>query len=125
MISKFKLSKDEKTVSWQHAGQAVQLTFQYPVAAHHVVPQHEVLVQSDVRESGPTNLTIYSPDGSVKAQPAMPKLKSPVDGVYAVWFVPNQPQVTVVLLTEASKPYDTACSFDLTTHTFSKCHPTK
>jgi hypothetical protein len=123
MITDFSI--EAKQVTWQHAGQLIRLRFQYPVAAHHIQYLDEVLIQSDAREWGSQNLTIYSADGSVRARPAMPTLRQPVHGVYAVWFEQGQRQQTVVLLTDECHPYDAACTFDLETHGFSNIHPTK
>lgn len=124
MITEFKVSKDEKTVTWQHDGQAKKLAFKYPVAAHHILYLDEVIVQSDTRESGEKNLAIYKADGSLKSRPDMPKIKHKVEGVYAVYFGQGKKQVPVVLLSDEYKPYDTGCTFDLETHKFFKFHPT-
>lgn len=124
MITDFSVSKDEKTVSWQHEGEAYRLDFAYPVLANYVVLLDEVIVQADVREFGEQNLFLYSADGSLKSRPEMPKLKHKVHGVYAVWFVPDEIKLTVVLISDEYKPYDTACTFDLKTHRFSKFRPT-
>ncbi|UOG74195.1 hypothetical protein MTX78_18990 [Hymenobacter tibetensis] len=125
MITKFKVSKDHQTVSWQAAGQPVELHFQYPVEANYVKHLNQVIVQSDIRESGQQNLALYVEDGSVKVRPPMPKLEHEVTGVYAVWFVPGEDNVTTILLTDEYKPYDTACTFDLRTGTLSDLHATK
>ena len=125
MITDFKVSSDEKLISWTSNGQLQELDFKYPVAANHIEYLDKVLVQSDTLESGEKNLTIYNPDGSIAARPEMPKLKHRVDGVYAVWFGQGKRDVTVVLLTDEYAPYDTACTFNLEKYTFSKFHPTK
>lgn len=125
MITQFNVSEDKRKVSWSNNGQPVALTYEYPVEANQVTQFDEVIVQSDVRENGAKNLTIYRADGTIKAQPDMPVLKHSVQGVYAVWFVPNERYVTVILLTEEFSPYDTACTFDLEKHTFSKFHPSR
>lgn len=125
MISHFHVSPDQRTVSWKNAGREVALHFQYEVYAHHVHYLDEVLVQSDIRESGSNNLCLYKADGSGKACPAMPRLKQEVAGVYAVWFVQGKRYQTVVLHSSEFSPYDTACTFDLETHQFSAFHPTK
>jgi hypothetical protein len=124
MITAFKVSSDEKTVTWQHDGQAVRFDFRYSVFANHIEYLDEVIIHSNVQESGERNLAIYKADGSLKCQPAMPKLKLEVGGVYAVWFVQGKKQVTVVLHSDEYRPYDTACTFDLETCKFTKFHPT-
>jgi hypothetical protein len=124
MITAFKLSQDNKTVSWQYEGDTKIVQFTYPVNANHVTLLDEVIVQSDVRESGEQNLLLYHADGSLKVRPAMPKLKHKVHGVYAVWFVPDEIKLTAVLLSDEYKPYDTACTFNLKTHRFSNFRPT-
>lgn len=125
MITKFKVSKDQQTVSWQAAGKPIELRFLYPVEANHVKHLNQVIVQSDVRESGSENLVLYAEDGSIEHRPPMPIRPHPVSGVYAVWFVPGQDTVTAVLLSDEFKPYDTACTFNLRTGTFSDFHATK
>jgi len=125
MIKKFKISEDEKMVSWEHEGQLKTLEFQYRVAAYHIEYLDQVLVQSAVRESGRTNLAIYNADGSLKARPEMPKRKSEVAGVYAVWFGQGDRQVTIVLISDEFTPYQTACTFDLETYEFFDFHRTK
>lgn len=125
MITNFKVSEDEKTVSWENEGRAKRLLFEYPVAANHIVYLDEVIVQSDTRENGETNLAIYKADGLVKVRPEMPKRKHKVAGVYAVWFGQGKKRVPVVLLSDEYRPYDTACTFDLETHQFFDFHPTK
>lgn len=125
MISQFTLSNDEKRVSWTNNGLPITLAYERPVAANHIAYLDQVIVQADAREHGPNNLFIYNADGSLNARPDMPTLKRPVQGVYAVWFVPNQRYVTVILLTDEYSPYDTACTFDLEKHTFTKFHPSR
>lgn len=125
MITNFKVSDDRRTVSWQNDGQEVKLLFQYKAFANHIEYLDEVIVQSDVYESGKTNLAIYNADGSVKARPEMPKRKSEVAGVYSVWFDQGNRYQTVVLISDEFNPYQTACTFDLETYEFSNFHPTK
>lgn len=124
MITNFKVSEDRKVVSWHHNAREMKFKFHFPVYANHIEYLNEVIIHSDVRESDETNLALYREDGSLKARPQMPKLKHKVDGIYSVWFVQGERQQTVVLLTDESKPYDTACTFDLETHRFSKFHST-
>jgi hypothetical protein len=111
-------------VSWQYNAQTIEFHFTYPVYANHIEYLNEVFIHSDVRENGEQNLALYKDDGLLKARPKMLKLKHRVDGVYAVWFVQGEREQTVVLLSDEYKPYDTACTFDLKTHRFSKFHPT-
>lgn len=134
MITNFRADGTDKTysspgygkvVSWQHDGKQVRFEFQHEVSAYHIEYLNEVLIQAWVNDFPQENLFIYHADGTLKAQPAMPKLKHEVDGVYAVWFEQGKKQVTVVLHSEEYSPYDTACTFDLETHEFSKFHPTK
>lgn len=125
MITNFKVSEDRKTVFWENAGQPIHFIFQYKAFANHIEYLDEVIIQSDVRESGEQNLAIYNADGSVKARPEMPKLKHGVGGVYSVWFDQGKRQQTAILMTDEFSPYETACTFDLETHTFSNFHPTK
>jgi hypothetical protein len=125
MITKFKVSKDGRTVSWQHDGKKVKFEFQHHATAYHIEYLDEVLIQAWVNDYWRANLFIYHADGTLKATPAMPKLKHEVDGVYSVWFEQGKRQVTVVLHSEEFSPYDTACTFDLETHLFSRFHPTK
>ncbi|RZJ92541.1 MAG: hypothetical protein EOO60_07015 [Hymenobacter sp.] len=124
MLTNFHVSEDRRTVSWQHESQKVDFTFQLPVYANHIEYLDEVIIHSDALESGEHNLALYKADGTLKVRPAMPKLKHKVHGVYAVWFVQGERQQEIVLLSDEYKPYDTACSFDLETHRFSKFHPT-
>lgn len=124
MITDFSVGKEEKTVSWKSEGEQHKLQYTYPVLVNHVVLLDEVIVQADVREFGEQNLFLHRADGSIKARPEMPKLKHKVHGVYAVWFVPDEIKLTVVLISDEYKPYDTACTFDLKTHRFSKFRPT-
>jgi hypothetical protein len=125
MINKFKVSEDRKTVSWRNDEQKIELPFQCKVFANHIEYLDEVIIQSDVFESGRQNLAIYNADGSIKARPQMPERKSEVAGVYSVWFGQGDRQVTVVLISDEFNPYQTACTFDLETYEFSKFHPTK
>jgi hypothetical protein len=125
MINKFRISKDEKTVSWKNDDQEVKILFQYKIIANHIKYLDQVIVESDVRESGSNNLIIYNADGSVRARPDMPVLKHGVGGVYSVWFDQGKRLQTLVLMTDEFSPYDTACTFDLETYEFSKFHPTK
>jgi hypothetical protein len=125
MITKFNVSEDQKTVFWKNEGNVITLTFQYGTFANHIEYLDEVIIQSDVRESGEQNLAIYNADGSLKARPEMPVLKHSVGGVYSVWFDQGKRQQTVVLMTDEFSPYDTACTFDLETHAFFNFHPTK
>ena len=124
MITSFKVSEDRKTVSWQNEKKPIVLTFQYKAFANHIEYLDEVIVQSDVFESGRTNLAIYNADGSVKARPEMPKRKSEVAGVYSVWFDQGNRKQTVVLISDEFNPYQTACTFDLETYEFTDFHPT-
>ena len=125
MITNFKVSEDEKTVSWENDGQIQEMRFQYSVLANHIEYLDKVVIQSDVRESGRTNLAIYNPDGSLEVRPEMPELKHKVGGVYALWFMQGRKQQTAVLMSNEFSPYDTACTFDLETYKFSDFHPTK
>lgn len=124
MITNFKVSEDRKVVSWQCNTQEIEFKFQNPVYANYIEYLNEVIIHSDVRESDEQNLALYKEDGSLKVRPKMPKLKHKVGGIYSVWFVQGERQQTVVLLSDEFKPYDTACTFDLETHRFSKFHPT-
>jgi hypothetical protein len=124
MITEFNVDEDGKTILWKSEGKQHQLQYVYPVLANHAVLLNEVIVQADVREFGEQNLFLYRADGSVKARPAMPKLKHKVTGVYAVWFVPDEIKLTAVLISNEYKPYGTACIFDLKTHRFSRFRPT-
>lgn len=125
MITNFKVSEDSKIVSWKNEEQLKKIVFECRVEAYYIEYLDEVIVQSDARESGSSNLIIYNADGSVKARPQMPQLKHEVGGVYAIWFAQGKRAQTLVLMTDEYKPYDTACTFDLETHEFSKFHPTK
>ena len=125
MITNFKVSEDRKTVSWKNEEQAINFVFQYKAFANHIEYLNEVIIQSDVRESGEQNLAIYNANGSIKARPAMPILKHGVGGVYSVWFDQGNRKQTVVLMTDEFSPYETACTFDLETYEFSNFHPTK
>ena len=124
VITDLKITKDKKLISWNFEGRLHQVQFTYPVLANHVVLLNEVIVQADVREFGEQNLLLFRADGSVKTRPEMPKLKHKVHGVYAVWFVPDELKLTVVLISDECKLYDTACTFDLKTHRFTNFHPT-
>ena len=124
MITNFNVSEDCKSVTWQVNKQEIKRDFQYAVYANHIEYLDQVIIHSDVRESGEQNLALYKSDGSLLVRPNMPKLKHEVKGVYAVWFVQNERKQTVVLLSDEYKPYDTACTFDLETHRFFGFHPT-
>ena len=125
MITNFNVSSDRLLVSWENEGKTIALHFKHRAYANLVEYLNEVLVQSDARESGSRNLAIYSADGAEKARPDMPPLKHEVGGVYSVWFDQGNRYQTVVLMTDEFSPYETACTFDLETHEFSKFHPTK
>lgn len=125
MITDFKVAENRKAVSWRHNGQEIKFEFQYPVFANHIEYLGQVIIHSNVQETGERNLTIYKADGSVKCRPEMPKLKEGVGGIYAVWFVQGQKLVTVVLHSDEYRPYDTACTFNLETCKFTKFHPTQ
>ena len=125
MITNFKVSDNRKKVTWKNEGKPVVFEFKHPVSAHQIVYLDEILIHSSTKEDGEKNLAIYHSDGTIKARPTMPKLKEEVSGIYSVWFDPGQKQITVVLLSDEYAPYDTACTFNLETHKFSKFHPTK
>ena len=95
MLTKFKVSKDRKTVTWQNEKQLLKLVFQYPVSAHHIEYLDKVLIHTSTDEEGETNLAIYNPDGTVEFRPPMPELKHKVAGVYSVWFEQGQRKITV------------------------------
>ncbi len=125
MITNFHLSADCKTVFWNNDDQLVHLAFEHKVEGYLIEYLNQVLLLADVWEYGKRVLTIYNADGSVRAQPGLPKLKHEVGGIYSIWFVQGKRQQTVVLFTEEFSPYETACNFDLETYQFSGFHPTK
>jgi hypothetical protein len=87
MPIKFHVTEDRRMVSWQHENQQVHFIFQLPVYVNYIEYLNEVIIHSDVLESGEQNLDLYKTDGTLKTLPAIPKLKHKVHGVYAVWFV--------------------------------------
>jgi hypothetical protein len=125
MITNFKVSPDRLQVLWKNGHQAIALDFKYKAFANHIEYLDEVIIQSDARERGSRNLTIYTADGVEKTRPEMLALKHEVGGVYSVWFDQGNRYQTVVLMTDEFSPYETTCTFDLETYKFSKFHPTK
>ena len=125
MITNFKVSENYRIISWSHKNQTETLAFEYEVAAYHIEYLDEIIVQSDVFESGRNNLALYNADASLKARPEMPERKPRVAGVYAIWFGQGRRQVDLVLISDEFNPYQTACTFDLETYEFSDFHPTK
>lgn len=114
-----------KTVEWLCDGTLISKPFKGDVCAYYVEPLNEVLVLADSEFDGPRNVFIYRADGTLRLNPQMPKLKSNVSGVYAIWFIAGKLQHEAVLLTNEFLPYDTGCTFDLEDGIFSNFHPTK
>ena len=114
-----------KVVTWQHNAKKVKFEFEHEVSAYHIEYLDEVLIQAWVNDFYKANLFIYHANGTLKARPAMPKLRHEVYGVYSVWFEQGKKQITMVLHCDEYQPYDTACTFNVETHAFSQFHPTK
>lgn len=123
-ISNFEIY-DEKNVSWKYSGNKVELIFNNSIEAFFIEHLNEVIVIADINEVGANNLFVYDLTGEIKINPEMPKLNSPVEGVYTMCFAPGSDKQEVVLISEANSPYDTACTFDVTKGEFSSFHPTK
>ena len=125
MITNLRLSPDKQTIRWENGKQSVALALGYEARPHLLAYLNEVLVLRETWGAGERTITIYHADGTVKAHPALPKLRHAVGGIYSIWYEQGKRKQTVVLLTEEFSPYETACDFDLETHEFSNFHPTK
>ena len=125
-LNRLRLTKPWNRISWTYDNEYI---FVEPTGAIDAIyfldHRNEIIVLTESCESNNENLFIYGFDGQLRLRPKMPALSKPVNGVYDIWFKPNSNSLTVMLLTEHFRPYDTRCKFNVETGEFSEFESTK
>lgn len=120
------LSEDSKIVSWKNKNKSIKIQFQRPVFRAILSKYADgVVVIADNEEVGANNLFIYNRDGTLRANPDIPKKDIKFKGIYDMWYVENQVEQTIVLISDKNTDYDTKCFFNLNDNTFSNFSLTK
>ena len=121
------LCPNECEVQWCWGNNKYQLVFERPVTAYLAHHRNEVVVLGDTEEFGSRNIVIYMANAKIRARPDMPsvELGREVQGAYAMWFRDNMDLQEVILLCDRYDPYDTGCTFNLETATFTNFHPAR
>ncbi|EDM38051.1 hypothetical protein PBAL39_00512 [Pedobacter sp. BAL39] len=115
-INKFQISEDEKSIKWRFDIQEVKLNFNNRIfQAVLLENKQQILVITDINESGRDNLFFYAADGSLFARPELLNAPEKIIGAYAIWYLEHQEEQTLILLPEHRRDYDIKCLFNMNT----------
>lgn len=125
MIDNFIRNEKLGEVLWESNGKKIKKTFINKIQAELVKTDNLVMVIASHKEVGAKNLFIFDEQGNIKLNPEMPILSSPVKGIYSVWYIPDNEEQKIILLTDENSPFDTACTLNFKTGKFYDFHRTK
>ena len=113
-ISNFQIAADEKSVKWHINDREVELKFDNPIfQALLLENKQQILVITDIKESGRDNLFFYAADGFLFARPELLNAPEKIIGAYAIWYLEHQEEQTLILLPEHRRDYDIKCLFNM------------
>ena len=120
------VSENSKIVSWSHGKNIVKKKFSKPIFQGVYVKFLDlIIIIADYREVGSNNIFVYNMKGSIKFNPNMPDKRFKIYGAYSMWYIENNIEQDVVLLTNDNKNYEIKCKYNLLHNTFSNFSLTK
>lgn len=125
-IEKFEISADQKHVTWIFNENVINLHFNKAIYQGILLKRtNQILIISDIKESGRNNMTIFNPDGSENTRLNTPNQQKNISGIYSMWYVEGNDEQTVTFIPETTENYDLKCRFNLHTLSFTDFSVTK